>query len=192
MVNLVPHRGGNRQGRARVVSFAVVALAAGLIYLGREAVLLAIGDYLVTGDPLQPADVIHVIAGEDHRAEYAIALYKRGYGRRLFFTGGWCKVHGYDHGEHAQALALAQGIPREAIATDSALVTSTYSETVQAEGVHRCRQRAGGVRDGGQRSAPHAQGALGSTVGAGESDGGAHGAGAVRGFALPARLVARS
>jgi len=51
---------------------------------------------------LQPADAIHVIAGEDYRTDYAIQLYKQGYGKTLFFTGGWCETQGYHHGEHAR------------------------------------------------------------------------------------------
>jgi len=115
---------------AMLIAIAVVLLAAGL-YLRRDALLLAIGDYLVVRDAPQPADVIHIIAGEDYRTDYAIGLYKQGYGQKLFFTGGWCSFHHYDHGEHGKALALAQGVPPEAIAADDALVTSTYSETVR-------------------------------------------------------------
>ena len=115
-----------------VIAFGAMLLAGGL-YLGREPFLRGIGDYLVVRDELQPADVIHVIAGEDYRTEYAIQMYKEGYGRRLFFTGGWCQFHRYNHGEHGKALALAQGVPPEAIVTDEAAVTSTYSETVRLQ-----------------------------------------------------------
>ena len=53
-----------------------------------EQWLLLIGDFLIVQDSLQPATVIHVIAGEDYRTDYAIQLYKEGYGKTLFFTGG--------------------------------------------------------------------------------------------------------
>lgn len=89
---------------------------------------MLIADFLVVEDTLHPADVIHVIAGEDYRTDYAIQLYKEGYGKTLFFTGGWCKIHRYDHGEHARTLSLAQGIPLEAIASNDSEVTSTYME----------------------------------------------------------------
>jgi uncharacterized SAM-binding protein YcdF (DUF218 family) len=108
-----------------------VILLTGAIYWRREALLQAIGGYLVVQDALQPADVIHVIAGEDDRTDHAIQLYKQGYGKQILFTGGWCVLHQYYHGEHGRALAMAQGVPEEAIAMDDTFVTSTYSETVQ-------------------------------------------------------------
>jgi uncharacterized SAM-binding protein YcdF (DUF218 family) len=92
--------------------------------------IAAIGDSLVIHDVLVPVDVIHVIAGEDYRTLYAIKLYQQGYAKALFFTGGWCNQHGYFHGVHALDLALAAGIPRQAIAYDDSQVSSTYDEVV--------------------------------------------------------------
>jgi uncharacterized SAM-binding protein YcdF (DUF218 family) len=106
---------------------AIAALGLFLI-LFREWWLLPIGNFLIVEDTLQPADVIHVIAGEDYRTDYAIQLYKQGYGKTLFFTGGWCTFHNYYHGLHAQELSQSQGVPLEAIAVDESTVTSTYSE----------------------------------------------------------------
>jgi len=37
-----------------------------------------IGDFLVVEDDLRPADVIHIIAGDDYRTDYAIQLYQQG------------------------------------------------------------------------------------------------------------------
>ena len=109
---------------------AVVAIAviAGLLVLLRERVLTAVGDFLIVQDALQPADVIHVIAGEDYRTDYAIELYQQGYAPKLFFTGGWCIPHGYYHGEHAKERSLAAGVPTDVIAFDDSAVTSTYAE----------------------------------------------------------------
>jgi uncharacterized SAM-binding protein YcdF (DUF218 family) len=107
----------------------IVFLCTGLaLVLFREKWLLAIGDFLIVADDLKPADVIHVIAGEDYRTDYAIQLYKQGYGKTLFYTGGWCKFHNYYHGAHAQEVSLARGVPLEAIAFDETTVTSTYME----------------------------------------------------------------
>jgi uncharacterized SAM-binding protein YcdF (DUF218 family) len=107
----------------------------GLILLGgialfvfRDKWRLFLGDILVVRDNLQCADVIHTIAGEDYRTDYAVQLYKQGYGKMLFFTGGWCETHKYEHGEHAKARALARGIPESAVAFDSSITTSTYQE----------------------------------------------------------------
>ncbi len=95
-----------------------------------EPVLLAIGDRLVVQDQLQPADVIHVISGLDHRADYGIQLYREGYGERLFFTGGWCSLIDGNHAERGQTRALQQGVPPAAIVIDGSDVTSTYEEAV--------------------------------------------------------------
>lgn len=110
---------------------ASLILLGAIIILIHEPLLLAIGDFLVIQDKLQPADLIHVIAGPDYRTDYAIQLYKQGYGRQLFFTGGWCKFHNYFHGQHAKERALEQDIPVQAIAIDESQVTSTYSEVVK-------------------------------------------------------------
>jgi uncharacterized SAM-binding protein YcdF (DUF218 family) len=110
---------------------ATVVLLGVTLFLFREPIALAVGDFLVVQDNLQPADVIHVIAGEDYRTDHAIQLYKQGYGKQIFFTGGWCRIHDLYHGQHGRERALQQGVPPEAIAIDDSFVTSTYSETVR-------------------------------------------------------------
>jgi uncharacterized SAM-binding protein YcdF (DUF218 family) len=99
-----------------------------LLILFHEQGLMFIGDFLVVQASLHRADVIHVIAGEDYRTDYAIQLYERGLASTLFFTGGWCKLHMYYHGEHARERALAYGLHVDAIAIDDSDVTSTYME----------------------------------------------------------------
>jgi uncharacterized SAM-binding protein YcdF (DUF218 family) len=106
-----------------------ILIAMALILFGQQ-ILLLIGNYLVVDDNLSPVDVIHVIAGDDYRTDYAIQLYKQGYAKIIFFTGGWCTHHDWYHGIHGQQRALSQGVPLEAIAYDDTSVTSTYSETV--------------------------------------------------------------
>jgi uncharacterized SAM-binding protein YcdF (DUF218 family) len=109
----------------------ILVLVGATLFLIREPVLLAIGDFLMVQDELRPADVIHVIAGPDDRTDYAIQLYRQGYARQIFFTGGWCTFHNYYHGQHGQQRALERGVPPEAIAFDEAQVTSTYDEVVR-------------------------------------------------------------
>jgi uncharacterized SAM-binding protein YcdF (DUF218 family) len=89
-----------------------------------------IGEALVIQDQLQPVDILHVIAGDDYRTQYAFQLYKQGYAKMLFFTGGWCLEHGYFHGAHALQLALQAGIPQNAVAYDDSQVFSTYDEVL--------------------------------------------------------------
>ena len=56
-------------------------LAALILVIFHEKWLLWIGNFLIVEDQLHPADVIHVIAGDDYRTDYAIQLYKQGYGK---------------------------------------------------------------------------------------------------------------
>ena len=111
----------------RIVLLSLVSLSM-TVFLFRERMLTAIGDFLVVQDPLRPADVIHVIAGDDFRTDYAFRLYRQGYGKTIFFTGGWCDIHLYEHGSHAREKALAQRLPLDAIASDDSAVMSTYME----------------------------------------------------------------
>ena len=99
-----------------------------ILVLFREQWLMLIGDFLVIQDTLHPADVIHVIAGEDYRTDYGIRLYEQGFGKTLFYTGGWCEIHLYRHGEHAKERSLVQGVPMDAIVIDDSKVMSTYME----------------------------------------------------------------
>lgn len=119
--------------RSRYLAITMIAfILAGVILLLRyEPVLFFIGDFLVVKDELQPADVIHVIAGADYRTEYAIQLYKEGYAKQIFFTGAWCSIHQVNHSEHGKEKAIEQGVPTSAIATDGAEITTTYSEALR-------------------------------------------------------------
>ena len=120
----------HRSRPTRFVILVLLALSLSL-FLVRERILQQIGDFLVVQDTLKPADVIHVIAGEDFRTDYAFQLYKKGYGKTVFFTGGWCHHHNYDHGTHAREKAVAQGIPLTSIADDDTEVMSTYMEAMR-------------------------------------------------------------
>ena len=113
------------------VFLIAIALLGTNIIIFHERILFFIGDFLVIKDEIHPADLIHVIAGEDYRTDYAICLYKLGYGKRIFFTGGWCTSHNHYHGEYGKTRAMDQGIPLEAIGIDDSHVTSTYSEIVR-------------------------------------------------------------
>jgi uncharacterized SAM-binding protein YcdF (DUF218 family) len=114
--------------RKIAVSIIIISCTILIVLLFHESILQAVGDFLIIRDDLQPADVIHVIAGEDHRTQYAIQLYQDGYGEYLFFTGGWCDTHQYFHGQYALETALAAGISKDAVFVDDSAITSTYSE----------------------------------------------------------------
>jgi uncharacterized SAM-binding protein YcdF (DUF218 family) len=110
---------------------AACVLLAGLLYASRRTLLQAAGDILVVQDNLQPADLIAVASGPDHRVLYAVQLFKAGYADGLFFTGGRCLTEGDFEENRCAALAEREGIPKNAIAVDSADVTSTYDEAVR-------------------------------------------------------------
>jgi uncharacterized SAM-binding protein YcdF (DUF218 family) len=107
----------------------VSALLLGFIF--RKSLLQAVGDFLIVQDKLEPADVIHVISGPDYRTEYGIQLYQQGYGKQLFFTGGWCTLHNEYHGLRGERLALEQGVKPEAIQIDDSTIKSTYEEALR-------------------------------------------------------------
>jgi uncharacterized SAM-binding protein YcdF (DUF218 family) len=121
--------------KRRKIHLLLILIAVGFLgitaLIFHERILLIPGDFLVIQDELRPADLIHVIAGLDHRTDYAIQLYKLGYGKRIFFTGGWCTLHDHYHGAYSKERALDQGVPPDAIATDDTEVTSTYSEILR-------------------------------------------------------------
>jgi hypothetical protein len=117
--------------RSLVVLSVVIVMFASTIFIEfQNQILSALGGYLMVQDDLHPADVIHVIAGDDYRTYYATQLFKQGYTKKLFFTGGWCIKHNYFHDRHAVQLALDAGIPREAISFDDSDVLSTYDEVM--------------------------------------------------------------
>ena len=113
------------------ILITALALLGGALFLNREWMLLAVGDFLAVQGELAPADIIHVIAGEDYRTDYAIRLYQQGYGRQILFTGGWCQFHHFYHGVHGKERALEHGVPPEAVATDDSEVRSTYTEVIR-------------------------------------------------------------
>ena len=84
-----------------------------LITIFYKQILQKIGDFLIVKDDLSPVDVIHVIAGDDYRSEYAFQLYHQGFTKHIFFTGGWCKYHNYYHGLHGKELAIDNGITED-------------------------------------------------------------------------------
>lgn len=66
---------------------SLVALSITFI-LFQNTWLTWIGKFLVIQDTLEPGDVIHVIAGDDYRTDYAFQLYREGYAKKIFFYRG--------------------------------------------------------------------------------------------------------
>ena len=120
---------GKRKKRLILSAMAIsLLIVSAIAVLFHEQILLSVGEFLVIRDNLQPADVIHVIAGSDHRTNYGIQLLQQGYGKYIFFTGGWCTQHQFFHGQHGKELAIEQGVQSEAVVIDDSQVISTYEE----------------------------------------------------------------
>lgn len=101
------------------------------IIIFHTPILLSIGEFIIVQDEIRTADVIHVIAGHDHRVDYVIELFQRGYGKHLFFSGGWCEQLKMNHGEYSLARATSKGVSIHDITTDDGPVDTTYSEIVK-------------------------------------------------------------
>ncbi len=115
--------------RSKKILIGITLLSFFLLTLFHKSFLLFIGDLLVIEDDLHPADVIHVIAGEEFRLNYAIQLYQQGYGEMIFLTGGgWCPQHQIIHEGGWRAKAIEQGVSTENVVINDNKITSTYSE----------------------------------------------------------------
>lgn len=100
----------------------------------RETVLLAVGNFLIVQNELEPADLIHVLGGGDvGRVDHGVALYKQGLGKQLFFTGGRVEPRGmfnlpdsFLSGDYAEL----QGVSPEDILLRGDAAANTYEEAV--------------------------------------------------------------
>jgi len=114
------------------IALLSIMLLVGVAIIFKEPILLAIGDFLIIQDELQPADVIHVIAGDEYRLDYAIQLYQQGYGKKIILTGGgWCPTHQVNHGIVWKGEAIEQGVPPEDIVIDESDIISTFEEILR-------------------------------------------------------------
>jgi uncharacterized SAM-binding protein YcdF (DUF218 family) len=111
------------------IFLTILVLGGILIPIFYEPILLAIGGFLIIQDELHPADVIHVIAGEDYRLDYAILLYQQEYAKKIYVTGGgWCPHHQVVHENLWRNRAIEKEVAPEDIIIDNSKITSTYSE----------------------------------------------------------------
>lgn len=93
-----------------------------------------IGNFLIVSDDLQPADLIHVLGGGDvGRVDYGVELYKQGFGKKLFFTGGRVEPAGmynlpdsFSSGDYAEM----QGVSAEDILLRRDSAANTYEEAL--------------------------------------------------------------
>jgi uncharacterized SAM-binding protein YcdF (DUF218 family) len=114
--------------------FAVCFLLFRISPLFREAILLGVGNFLIVQDDLEPADLIHVLGGGDvGRVDYGVELYKQGFGKKMFFTGGRVEPprmkklpKSFSSGDYAEL----QGVSPDDILTRGSKSANTYEEAL--------------------------------------------------------------
>jgi uncharacterized SAM-binding protein YcdF (DUF218 family) len=98
------------------------------------AVLVGIGHWLDVTDPLEKADAIVAISGDTGaRTETAIALWKQGYAPLLIFSGGSSDPESVASAELMKRIAVAAGVPADAIAVEGASATTEENAKRVAE-----------------------------------------------------------
>lgn len=119
----------NKKHRFWIIFIPIVVV----LILFSTPILRSIGDYLIVHDSLRQADLITAVSGPEYRINYAADLYKRGLGARLFFTGGYSDKNMRYEANWSKYLALAAGVPEEAITVDDESIISTYQEAVRLQ-----------------------------------------------------------
>jgi uncharacterized SAM-binding protein YcdF (DUF218 family) len=127
-------------GRRKPVFFILlILLAAGLIAVYHETVLVSLGKYLVTEHRLEKADAVCVLAGSiPDRILEAVDIYKQGYAPLIILTKeeeppGLDKllklgVRVPEGHEINKMIALKLGVPASSIAIVNGRANSTYAE----------------------------------------------------------------
>ena len=108
--------------------FVVLLGLALILIFSHKKWLLFIGDFLIVQDSLRALECNSCDCWRGLSNRLCHSVDKKGYGKTLFFTGGWCKKHQYKHGEHAEQRSLVQGVPQNEIAFNKSTVTSTFME----------------------------------------------------------------
>lgn len=108
-----------------------------VLFTVRESILLGVGNFLIAGDELQPADLIHVLGGDVERIDYGIALYQQDYGGEILFTGGRVEIPlaNMTYSRLAREYAQARGVPPENILPLESTATSTFEEVLELQRV---------------------------------------------------------
>ncbi len=139
----------------RIIVWVVIAAVAGglAVYVGRRALLTAIGGFLIVRDTPQAADAIVVLSGSlPDRILEAVDLYQAHLAPRIILTReqplpGLQEVRARgaalaEHHEQNVSVAQQLGVPGDAITVMPAATSSTLAETralvgyLKAQGIH--------------------------------------------------------
>jgi uncharacterized SAM-binding protein YcdF (DUF218 family) len=114
-----------------LVGTVLAVLLAGILYVAAPLYLTALGNFLITSDPVTKADAILVLNGDNRRDErllHAIELWRSGVAPRVLlsvFFDDWQTAEDYTPWRHAMKRDL---IPREALVLVDIPADSTKEE----------------------------------------------------------------
>jgi uncharacterized SAM-binding protein YcdF (DUF218 family) len=115
-----------------LIIFAVILLL--LASLG-AALFFGLGFWLSPQDSLAKSDAIVAISGGEttSRAEEAVRLYKEGWAPLIIFSGAALDPTGPSNAQAMKTLAIAQGVPADAIIIDEVSTTTTENADAVAK-----------------------------------------------------------
>lgn len=115
--------------RRWLVGLVVLALLGVGAYAGRHVWLTEIGSFLVRTDPLQPAEIVVVLAGDGfgRRIMKAVELVRQGYAPRILVDGPTMN-YGVAESDLAIDFAVRQGAARELFDSFPMKARSTMAE----------------------------------------------------------------
>ena len=121
---------------------AVILAILVVLALSHRPILGAAGEVLVAREPLMPADVIVVLAGNSpYRAQHAEALYRDGLARHVIISNEPLSSHGVRTTwlELRAAGVVRLAIPDDAIVPIEAIADSTYDEALSSREIMLAR-----------------------------------------------------
>lgn len=121
----------------RLFLAVIISVLLSLPFITYRYWLPEIAEYLIVQDELIPADAIVVISGGGIRYQYAIKLFKDGYGKYILFNYNGDDVFNvvgarFNPEEMIRNLAISNGIPPERIFLDGRC-KSTYEDILYAK-----------------------------------------------------------
>ena len=125
--------------RRAVLLLSVLAV---VLAVGHRTLLSAAGEVLVAREPLVPADVIVVLAGNSpYRAQHAEALYRDGLAPHVIISNEPLSSHGVRTTwlELRAAGLVRLAIPDDAIVPIEAIADSTYDEALSSREIMQAR-----------------------------------------------------
>lgn len=92
----------------------------------------SIGNFLIVADPLQPADALVPLGGDQSRVVYSASLFQQGYAPWFVVSDAWIDNSSSPlaYANDMIAIANAHGVPRDRIIIPPGMPRSTYTEAL--------------------------------------------------------------